>query len=186
MRKLTLALGRLQGSPDGDVGSAGAKTVLDHLRFSLGSVRAAIVGWLRGGERPVASTLADHGRLLHQYDATHEHEHEYEPLEHEHGPRPVVHGGPPSPTRKSSEEALAALVDRSARAIWAVWVAGTREPTWDELPERVRERVRASARAGLAAAGLSSPTELEDWLRERQGRTEEPMRAAGQERSPDR
>jgi hypothetical protein len=140
-----------------------------------------VVGWLRGGERPVASTLADHGRLLHQDGATQEHEHE-----HEHGPRPAVHGGPPSPTRKSSEEALAALVDRSAWAVWAVWVAGTREPTWDELPERVRERVRASARAGSAAAGLSSPTELEDWLRERQGRTEEPMRAAGQERSPDR
>jgi hypothetical protein len=179
MRKLTPIRGHLRGSSGADTWPLGPDLGIypDRRLFLLRSVGAAVVGWLRGGERPVASTLADHGRLLHQYDATHE---------HEHGPRPVVHGGPPSPTRKSSEEALAALVDRSARAIWAVWVAGTREPTWDELPERVRERVRASARAGLAAAGLSSPTELEDWLRERQGRTEEPMRAAGQERSPDR
>ena len=176
MRKLTPALGRLQGSPDRDGGSAGAETVPDHLRFSLGSVSAAIVGWLRGRERPVASTLADHGRLPHQHGAT---------REHEHGPWPAVPAGLPSPARKSSDEELAAIVDRSARAVWAVWVAGTREPTWDELPERVRERVRASARAGLAAAGLSSPTELEDWLRERQGRTEELTRAAGQETSPD-
>jgi hypothetical protein len=180
MRKLTPIRGHLRGSSGADTWPLGPDLGIDPDRrlFPLRSVGAAVVGWLRGGERPVASTLADHGGLLHQGGATHEHE-------HEHGPRPAAHGGPPSPTRKSSEEALAALVDRSARAIWAVWVAGTREPTWDELPERVRERVRASARAGLAAAGLSSPTELEDWLRERQGRTEEPTRAAGQETSPD-
>jgi hypothetical protein len=185
MRKLTPIRGHLRGSSGADTWPVGPDLGIDPDRrlFPLRSVGAAVVGWLRREERPVASTLADRGGLLHQGGATHEHEHEHE---HEHGPRPAAHGGPPSPTRKSSEEALAALVDRSARAIWAVWVAGTREPTWDELPERVRERVRASARAGLAAAGLSSPTELEDWLRERQGRTEEPMRAAGQERSPDR
>jgi hypothetical protein len=170
MRKLTPIRGHLRGSSGADTWPLGPDLGIDPDRrlFPLRSVGAAVVGWLR----------ADHGGLLHQGGATHEHE-------HEHGPRPAAHGGPPSPTRKSSEEALAAIVDRSARAIWAVWVAGTREPTWDELPERVRERARASARAGLAAAGLSSPTELEDWLRERQGRTEEPTRAAGQETSPD-
>jgi len=143
MRKLTLTLGRLQGSPDDDAGSA--KAALDRLRFSWGSASAAIVGWLRGGGRPVASTLADDDRLPHQTYATHE---------HEHGPRLADRGGMPSPIRGPGEEQLAAIVDRSARAVWDVWVAGTREPTWDELPERIRERVRASARAGLVASGL--------------------------------
>jgi hypothetical protein len=147
MRKLTLTLGRLQGSPDDGAGSVGAKAALDRFRFFLGSASVAVVGWLRGEERPVASTLADDGRLLHQTGATHGHE-------HGHSPRPADRGSPPSPIRGPGEEELAAIVDRSARAVWEVWVAGTREPTWDELPERVRERVRASARAGLVASGL--------------------------------
>jgi hypothetical protein len=147
MRKLTLTLGRLQGSPDDDAGAAGTEAALDRHRLSWGSVGAAIVGWLRGEQRPVASTLADDGRLLHQTGATHGHG-------QEHGPRPAERGGPPSPIRGPGEEELAAIVDRSARAVWDVWVAGTREPTWDELPERVRERVRAAARAGLVASGL--------------------------------
>ena len=134
--------------------------------------------WLRGEERPVASTLAEGGRLLHQTGAPYEHE-------HEHGPRPADRGGTPSPIRGPGEEELAAIVDRSARAIWDVWVAGTREPTWDELPERVRERVRASARAGLAAAGLSSPAELEGRLRERQDQIGGLMRAANRGLPPD-
>jgi hypothetical protein len=157
MRKLALALGRLRGSPDDDAGSAGMKEAArDHLRVSLGSASAAIVAWLRGGGRPVASTLADHARPLHQTGATHEHEHE-----HEHDPRPADYGDTPSPIREPGEEELAAIVDRSARAIWDVWVAGTREPTWDELPERVRERVRASTRAGLAAAEMMPAGGLE-------------------------
>jgi hypothetical protein len=138
------------GPPDDDAGAVGTEAALDRHRLSWGSVGAAIVGWLRGGQRPVASTLADHGRLLfYQTHATHEHEHE-----HEHGPRLADRGGTPSPIRGPGEEELAAIVDRSARAVWDVWVAGTREPTWDELPERIRERVRASARAGLVASGL--------------------------------
>jgi hypothetical protein len=158
MRKLTPTLERLQSSPDDDAGSAGTEAALDRLRLSLSSVRATLVGWLRGGERPVASILADDGRLLHQTGDIHEHEHEHE---HEHGLQPVDRGSTPSPIRGPGEEELAAIVERSARAVWDVWVAGTHEPTWDELPERVRERVRASARAGLAAAGMTPAGERE-------------------------
>jgi hypothetical protein len=89
IRKLALTVGRLRGLPDGDAGSAGTKAALDRLGFSLGSASAAIMGWLRGGERPVASTLADNGRLLRQTGTTHEHEHEHE-HEHGHGPRPAA------------------------------------------------------------------------------------------------
>jgi hypothetical protein len=147
MRKLTR--GRLRGPPDDDAGAAATEAALDRHRLSLGSVGAAIVGWLRGEQRPVASTLADDGGPLHTPGAI---------RDRDHGPWPAGRGATPSPIRGSSEEELAAVVDRSARAVWDTWVAGTREPTWDELPERVRERVRASARAGLVAAGLMPPT----------------------------
>jgi hypothetical protein len=83
MRKLTPIRGHLRGSSGADTWPLGPDLGIDPDRrcFPLRSVGAAVVGWLRGGERPVASTLADHGRLLHQTGATHEHEHEHE---HEH------------------------------------------------------------------------------------------------------
>jgi hypothetical protein len=155
MRKLAFALGRLRGSPEADAGTWRTEAALDRHRLSsLGSVATALVGWLRGGGRPVASTLADDGRPLHAPGAVLEHD-------RERNPRPAVRGGTPSPIREPGEEELAVIVERSARAIWDVWVAGTREPTWDELPERVQERVRASARAGLAAAGMMPAGGLE-------------------------
>jgi hypothetical protein len=152
MRKLTLALGRLRGSPDDDAGSAGIIEMAPDLhRLSLGSVGAAITGRPRGPEpeRPLAPTLADSGGQIRALS------------EADQGGvvlRLADHRDTFPSICKPDEEEIGGIVERHAAATWAAWIAGTHEPAWNALPERVREKIRAASKAGLVAVGLLPTT----------------------------
>jgi hypothetical protein len=123
----------------------------------------AAIAWLRGPALPFARSLADDGGpLLRPLDvaAIGAPDRQLRPLgaivEND---RELVlrlaecHDTLPSVGRPDAEE-IAGVVERHAAATWGAWVAGTGEPAWPALPERVRDRLRAAVRAGLAASGL--------------------------------
>jgi hypothetical protein len=147
MVNTTTPQGRPGAPPEADTEPRGTKVALGRRRLSLGAAAAR----LRDVNLPRAKTLA---------------ELDGDPLSAPLKMAEIIARDRPVPLRLAAQRGslppipkpdaaeLAVLVERAALATWSTWISGTSAPAWPDLPERVRERVRASVWAGLVAAGV--------------------------------